>query len=152
MTAKPGWARKRDRLRRREADAPPTTPAAAPSAPPTTPAAAPWALSAAEWRLLVITFVGGLGSIVAGAGIIGGAIAIARTATRGPGFWFLTIAVGAVGFVFGMVVFRRAVRGVYLPAPVRLFAGAIASIFVVAYGVLIVVGLLVLIGRAAGIK
>jgi hypothetical protein len=68
MTVKPGWARKRDRLRRREA-----------SAATANAAGSPWALSAAEWRLLVITLVGGVGSIVAAAFIIGGALTIAQS-------------------------------------------------------------------------
>ncbi len=60
MTVKPGLARKRDRMRRHEANG------------------APWALSATEWRLLTITFIGGLGSIITGACVIGAAISIDR--------------------------------------------------------------------------
>jgi hypothetical protein len=41
-----------------------------------------WSLSRDEQRLLMITFVGGLGSIVAGAGMIGVAIVLARDQLR----------------------------------------------------------------------
>jgi len=39
-------------------------------------------LSAQEQRALVITFVGGFGSIIAGAAVLGGALALARFALR----------------------------------------------------------------------
>jgi hypothetical protein len=73
MTVKPGWARKRDRLRRREA-----------AAARADTSGASWELSATDWRLLTITFAGGLGSIVAGACIIGGAIALDRLLAPNP--------------------------------------------------------------------
>jgi len=83
MTVKPGWARKRDRLRRREA-----------SAATANAAGSPWALSAAEWRLLVITLVGGVGSIVAAAFIIGGALTIAQSVrNEGLEVWVITLLV-----------------------------------------------------------
>jgi hypothetical protein len=105
---------------------------------------------------LVITFAGGLGSILAGAGIIGGAIAIARAATGGPGSWFLFTAVGVAGFVWVVRSWGSALSGrprlrFRVPAFVRLYVVVVAWIFVVAFGVYIVLGLLVLIGRAAGI-
>lgn len=43
-----------------------------------------WQFTSEEWRLLVITFVGGLGSIVIGAVLIGIAIALSRAMTNGP--------------------------------------------------------------------
>ena len=43
------------------------------------PAGPLWAFSPAEWRLLAITFAGGLGSLVVAACFIGGAIALARS-------------------------------------------------------------------------
>jgi len=147
MTVKPAWARKSGRRRRREADTAPAGTA------PAETTRSPWALSAADWRLLVITFVGGLGSIVAGAGIIGGAIAIARNATGGQGSWFLFTAVSVVLFVVMVRFFGPALWGVdHVSALVRLFVVVVAWIFVVASGVFIALGLLVLIGRAAGIK
>lgn len=39
-----------------------------------------WKPSPEEWRLLVITFVGGLASIVVGAGLIGAALVLGRGA------------------------------------------------------------------------
>jgi hypothetical protein len=75
MKEEPVRARKRDRPRRPEAATAHAGEAGAALAGPTGP---PWELSAAEWRLLVITAVGGFVSIVAGAGVIGGAIALAR--------------------------------------------------------------------------
>jgi hypothetical protein len=86
MTVKPGWVRKRERMRHREPDAPPVG-VPGPSEPDAAPARAarpPWELSAAEWRLLAITFVGGFGSIVAAACVIAGAIALARNARTHP--------------------------------------------------------------------
>jgi hypothetical protein len=41
-----------------------------------------WDLSRDEQRILIITFVGGLASIVVDACVIGGAIGIARSLTR----------------------------------------------------------------------
>lgn len=41
-----------------------------------------WALNDDEWRLLVITFVGGLASIIVGAAMLGGALALARYEER----------------------------------------------------------------------
>jgi hypothetical protein len=105
-----------------------------------------WALSAAEWRLLVITFVGGLGSIVAGACVIGGAIALARRDKHfDPGQWGLTTALALVGLVLALVMFR------YFPPDDRvdrwLKQGTIAV-----FGFGVVFALLVWIGVAAGVK
>ncbi len=96
MAVKPGWARKKDRLRRREADAARTG---------TTGTL--WALSAAEWRLLVITFVGGLGSLIAAACVIGGAIALARyQESFGLGSFGVATAIGLFAGVLVLVIFR----------------------------------------------
>jgi hypothetical protein len=42
----------------------------------------PWELGPEEQRTLVITFVGGLGSIIAGAAVVGSALALARLLER----------------------------------------------------------------------
>jgi hypothetical protein len=42
-------------------------------------------MSPAEWRLLMITFVGGLGSVVVGAAVLGLAIVAAKLARPAPG-------------------------------------------------------------------
>jgi hypothetical protein len=65
-------------------------------------------LSAAEWRLLVITFVGGLGSLIAAAWIIAGAIAIARHVRNGGALWIWAAdtAFGLVGLVVLVAIVR----------------------------------------------
>ncbi|HET7243343.1 MAG TPA: hypothetical protein VFJ07_00810 [Streptosporangiaceae bacterium] len=83
-----------DRLRRREANA------------------APWALSAAEWRLLVITFADGLASIAAAACIIAGAIALDRWIARNEhghiNWWSEAEASRALLLVGVLILFWRA--------------------------------------------
>jgi hypothetical protein len=56
-----------------------------------------WDLTSEEWRLLVITFVGGLGSIVVGAGALGVAVALARFFGPGPRWALLVTTVLSVG-------------------------------------------------------
>lgn len=89
MTQKPHWVRERERLRRRE------------QARPHLDIERPlWVLTTEEWRVLLITFAGGLGSIVVGAGMLGCALALAwhMERSRGP-IWGLALATGvcAVG-------------------------------------------------------
>lgn len=57
-----------------------------------------WTLTPAEQRTLVITFAGGLGAIIAGALIVGGAIALARAVRPAvaPGNWWAAVLVTAV--------------------------------------------------------
>jgi hypothetical protein len=101
-------------------------------------------LDSDEQRTLIITFVGGLGSIVAAACIIGGAIAVARHAKNDLGYWGQTTGITLL-FAAGLV---WAVR--HVPAP-----GAVSKVFkwlsilIVAY--FVVSALLVWIGVAAGI-
>lgn len=94
MTDKPRWARKRDRLQRHEANA-------ARGRQPTSFSA----MSPAEWRLLMITFVGGLASVVAGAAVLGLAVAaakLARPAPGVPGGW-LPLASVTVAAIFAFI-------------------------------------------------
>jgi hypothetical protein len=140
MTVKPGWTRKRDRLQRREEDAARAS-----------TAERPWALSATEWRLLAITFVGGLGSIIVGACVIGGAIAIARWMTPHPKPDVLGHLAGLTGAVLlalliSLWILRRVLRPGFLrplALPVGQFATGAALIFIVL--------LLAWIGLAAGV-
>src|SRR6266568_983575 len=68
----------------------------------------PWVLSHDEQRALIITFIGGLASIIAGACVIGGAIAMARSmkASHAPLsdqiYW-----TAAIGLITAFVVFLR---------------------------------------------
>lgn len=72
----------------------------------------PWELPADEWRLLMITFVGGLASIVVGAGLIGAALALDRVSRSwawGGVTWLLVIlgSVAAWTLVAAMPRFSR---------------------------------------------
>lgn len=97
---KPRWARKRDRLQRREAKTAPSQPDATPTEAP----ASSWAMSPAEWRLLMITFAGGLAPVVVGAAVLGLAVAaakLARPSPGSPGGWLPVVALTiATAFVF----------------------------------------------------
>jgi hypothetical protein len=122
------------------------------------PAAAPeerslWQLDRGEQRVLLITFVGGVASIVAAALIVGGAIAIARRSSGGTGSWAaLTWSVG-VFFVLAVMGTRSLLRsGAHPPGPARLVALVVVGIFSVGCLGLFAIGMLVLIGIAAGIK
>jgi hypothetical protein len=142
MAVKPGWARKRDRLQRRESDA-----ARAAAAGPR------WMLSAAEWRLLVITFVGGLGSIVAGACVVGGAIAIARRlGTEDLAGWAQVTVLAAFLGIVGVTLAREIRRRADISDRARLvFSVAIWATLAV-WSVLTAMVLMVWIGVAAGVK
>jgi hypothetical protein len=141
MTVKPGWARKRDRQRRREADAAPTN-----------TAGPPWVLSAADWRLLVVTFIGGLGSIVAAACVVGGAISLARRVGKagGLGGWGL---VTVWALILTAVALTASIRTARIPLfrddPMITFLRR--SINVTA-SLVVALALMVWIGVAAGIK
>jgi hypothetical protein len=68
-----------------------------------------WQLSRDEQRVLLITFVGGLGAIVIGAAIIGLALALARAGRQGGEAWqaFLPFAFAAVLSTVVAVVLTR---------------------------------------------
>lgn len=142
MTGKPGGAGKRDRSPRREGEATHEE--------QTAPA---WVLSAAEWRLLVITFVGGLGPIIAAACVIGGAIVIARQVRSGGlRIWGLD---AVIGIVVGVVLLlsTRYIRQAFKHSDrarrvVRVVVWIIFTVYIVAYGLT----LLIWIGVAAGVK
>ena len=136
MTAKPGWARKRDRLRRHEADT-----ASVGTAGP------PWALSPAEWRLLAITFVGGLGSLLAAAVILGAALALARNEHGHLGNFALGSAIVIGLSLFSLTVVRRG-----WTSSSFLVERVIKPILLAAYCLMIAVLLLIWIGVAAGVK
>jgi len=110
-------------------------------------------LSAAEWRLLVITFVGGLGPIIAAACVIGGAIVIARQVRSGGlRIWGLD---AVIGIVVGVVLLlsTRYIRQAFKHSDrarrvVRVVVWIIFTVYIVAYGLT----LLIWIGVAAGVK
>jgi hypothetical protein len=134
MTVKPGWARQRDRQRRREVVA-----RRAGAAQPL------WALSPAEWRLLVITFAGGLGSIVAAACVIGGAIALARYQEK-FGLKEFAVLTGVALLAFPvMLIITRPWSGGSLRERILVIATFAFG------GFAVVLALLVWIGVAAGI-
>jgi hypothetical protein len=147
MTVKPGWARKR-----------PTT---ARLLPPTTEkpdqAQAPgerssWRLNRDEQRTLIITFVGGLGSIVAAACFIGGAIALARYES----FYSLGAWAALTGYwvlVFVALVLIRRLRRVRARRRGRSVSVSVMEWFALLCGGFgVVLALTVWIGLAAGIK
>src|SRR5690242_10883018 len=72
-----------------------------------------WELSRDEQRILIITFVGGLASIVAGVCVVGGAIALVRglRALHYP-LWLVAVLTAVYIFALVWVVnFRRRVQG-----------------------------------------
>ena len=66
-----------------------------------------WELSRDEQRLLIITFVGGLASIVAGACVIGGAIALVR-ALKPTHFLLGSLAFGTAVYIVIVVLVAKA--------------------------------------------
>jgi len=72
-------------------------------------------LTAAERRNLAITFVGGLGSIVAGAVVIGGAIALFRVVAPDPHkiqWWAVGVVnLVLVGYLGGLYLGRSRLKG-----------------------------------------
>lgn len=148
MSVKPGWARKRPAAAR--ALSPKTRRPDRAVAPEEQPF---WVLSRGEQRVLLITFVGGVDSIVVAVLIVGGAIAIARRSGRGAGSWAAFTWSMGVFCVLAAIGARRMLRSeVHLPDPARLIALVVAGSFSVGYLGLLAIGMLVLIGIAAGIK
>jgi hypothetical protein len=146
MTVKPGWARKHPTPR------PPEAADKSEEAPQPSERAL-WELDRGELRALLITFAGGVASIVAAALIIGGAIAIARRATGGTGSWAAFTWSMGVFFVLAVIYATRTLRGgAHPPGRVRLVVGMVLGIFSVGCFGLLALGMLVLIGIAAGIK
>jgi uncharacterized membrane protein len=111
----------------------------------------PWALSPAESRLLVITFAGGLASIVAAACVIGGAIAFDRTQRHNLGNWaVVTAAVLLIAVATPFVTSRNLKRArPGLPGLIVRF-----YVWVAVLSAIILVGfvLLLWVGIAAGVK
>jgi len=68
-----------------------------------------WKLSRDEQRVLLITFVGGLASIIVGAAVIGVAIALAHHAER-PGFSMAGLAAYSVAAIVGFAWWMAYVR------------------------------------------
>ena len=124
MTVKPAWARKGYRPRP-QADRP------------------LWRLTPDEQRVLLITFAGGVGSIVVGAGVIGLALVLARH-DRAP---LSTLAVATVG-VLAVLLAMRFINSVVEPPRGQKWIGDIGVIVGVAGCVVLV---LTWIGIAAGV-
>jgi heme/copper-type cytochrome/quinol oxidase subunit 2 len=96
--------------------------------------------------LLAITFVGGLLSLVAAAGIIGGAIALARAQEKsGLGIWGMVTAVVVTLFVSALVLFK------FSPARDRREKW-LKWMTLTWFGFAVAFVLLVWIGVAAGVK
>lgn len=111
-----------------------------------------WKLDRNEQRILVITFVGGLASIIVGAAVVGVAIALAHRAER-PGVSLAGLAAysasAVVLFAFWVAYVRWGFRG--MPGrPLDLWP--VSSRFGVLVGALLVASVvLTWIGIAAGI-
>jgi hypothetical protein len=104
-----------------------------------------WELSRDEQRVLIITFVGGLTSIVAGVCIVGGAIALVRglRAIHYPPGWLLF---WAAAYIFAMAYITSCFRGWRRrPWPGYVLIGSLLVLVTFA------IFLLALIGMAAGI-
>ena len=109
-----------------------------------------WRLNRDEQRILIITFVGGVGSLLVSACIIGGAIAIARL-ERDAGLWRWAI-VTAV-YLLTAVVWQRRLRRFQRRYPGHLASqvGRRERIVIAAFSVGAALTLLVWIGLAAGV-
>jgi hypothetical protein len=150
MTVKPGWARKR--------------PTAAGTLPSTTRkpdgALAPeerplWELDHGEQRVLVITFVGGVASLVVAAVIVGAAIALAHALNRrhvtypdSPLFFFILAAFALVVVAIGVISGQSGKRF----RAVRRAASSLLDVLALVAALIAIVGLLTLIGMAAGVR
>jgi hypothetical protein len=95
-----------------------------------------------DWRLLMITFAGGLASIIVGAGILGSVVILARI--FGPGknlvSWLLLTLFTVCGIVGSVASLRSGIK----TRSDRVWMGIAA--FLATFGILILVGI------AAGIK
>ena len=107
-----------------------------------------WRLSDSEWRILLITVVGGVASVVISAVLIGGAIAFSRWLVSGKGF----------SGIFGGLVFVSAINFIalalfihgYFHATDRKYSTADNVLFI-GNGIVSVFLTLTWIGIAAGI-
>jgi hypothetical protein len=111
-----------------------------------------WKLSRDEQRILLVTFAGGLGSIIVGAAVIGVALALAHRA-EGPGHSRSDLALSSIAAVAGFGFWVAYVRWGVLGMPFRpLDRWPVSSRFTVLVGALLVAGVaLTWIGIAAGI-
>jgi hypothetical protein len=111
-----------------------------------------WSLSRDDQRLLWITFLAGLASLIVAAATIGAAIAVARWVWRAPGLGLGTLALFTAltltQFVFAYLAFRHRHRGVqpWLPD------SPTVRVFWVLASLALVLELLAWIGVAAAIK
>ena len=102
-----------------------------------------WEPTPEEWRALTITFVGGVASIVVGAGILGAALALARWQTRNGGaVGVITLAVGGLLCWLSLPSLWKESRGRESRLSPWLVIVALAAVF----------DLLVLIGVGVGVK
>ena len=111
----------------------------------------PRELTPEEWRTLMITFVGGFASIIVGACVIGGAIALSRWVTHGLDSKTRLALIGLTVLVWGLAAFT--VWDLHSKESKELDedrgANVIAEILLILFSILL---LLVWIGVAAGIK
>jgi hypothetical protein len=119
-----------------------------------------WTLTIDERRILLITFVGGLGSIVIGACILGGAVALARYVEKTPGSLSDVVMVTVYG-AFGTGVygwgFLQVRRGKLLSGlQVSKFTRSALTILffgsTVGCALALTLALLAWVGLAAGVK
>lgn len=105
----------------------------------------PPGLTSEEWRTLMITFVGGVASIVVGAAILGVALALGHLQTRyGDFVTWVTLTIASLlgcGYLVLLVLWNKDMpKGKF--GMIIAISAAFAGVFSV----------LVLIGKAAGIK
>ena len=95
-----------------------------------------------DWRLLIITFVGGLASIIVGAGALGLAVALARAEKPGNNVfsWISLVAIPIALLVCILPFARQRKKNWY------------DYVFVVLFGGYVILSILIWIGAAAGIK
>jgi hypothetical protein len=140
MTVKPGWIRERERSRRRGKDVAGTE-----------ITESLWKWTEADRRLLIITFAGGIASIVVAAVIIGIAISFARVQKPGSGVvhltdWAYVIVLSGGGLVGPLLAPTKRQRK---PWPIAL--RAVWRVLLGLYIVLAVLLILTLAGIAAGV-
>jgi hypothetical protein len=110
-----------------------------------------WPLEPEENRFLVITFIGGVGAFIVGAGFVGGAIALARLVQRAklPWWAWLLLAIFTVitGVMTGMQFHERRWQKTSDPDEI---GGALTQLG--SYVLIFTLAVLMWVGLAAGVK
>jgi hypothetical protein len=105
-----------------------------------------WSMNRDEQRLLWITFLGGLGSIVIGAGIVGLSIALARSTFRQHPRPVTILFFAGVCVIYGMLIGIRNDPGFRAGGRRRILGNVASVVFAIGFAVFF----LALMGVAAG--